>query len=115
MFAATLLVPLAFAVAAMMDRSALRHRSSDNGRFRPCADADNNAGFAASCRCATGSCWSHWCGPCCRHRNAAAAVAVAGLSITDAYFEAMSGLTASGGTALSGLDQLPLSVNIGAT
>ena len=34
------------------------------------------------------------------------------LSITDAYFEAMSGLTASGGTALSGLDQLPLPINI---
>lgn len=35
-----------------------------------------------------------------------------GLSFTDAYFEAMSGLTATGGTALSGLDQLPLSVNV---
>src|SRR4029434_7310079 len=35
-----------------------------------------------------------------------------GLSITDAYFEAMSGLTASGGTALSGLDRLPLPINI---
>ena len=34
------------------------------------------------------------------------------LSITDAYFETMSGLTASGGTALSGLDQLPLPINI---
>ena len=34
------------------------------------------------------------------------------LSFTDAYFEAMSGLTATGGTALSGLDQLPLSVNV---
>ncbi len=34
------------------------------------------------------------------------------LSITDAYFEAMSGLTASGGTVLSGLDQLPLPINI---
>jgi len=34
------------------------------------------------------------------------------LSITDAYFESMSGLTATGGTALSGLDQLPLSINI---
>lgn len=34
------------------------------------------------------------------------------LSFTDAYFEAMSGLTASGGTVLSGLDLLPLSINI---
>jgi len=34
------------------------------------------------------------------------------LSITDAYFEAMSGLTASGGTALSGIDLLPLPINI---
>ena len=34
------------------------------------------------------------------------------LSFTDAYFEAMSGLTATGGTALSGLDQLPLSINV---
>jgi len=34
------------------------------------------------------------------------------LSITDAYFEAVSGLTASGGTVLSGLDRLPPSINI---
>jgi trk system potassium uptake protein TrkH len=35
-----------------------------------------------------------------------------GLSFTDAYFEAMSGLTASGATVLSGLDDLPLSINV---
>lgn len=34
-----------------------------------------------------------------------------GLSFTDAYFEAVSGLTATGATALSGLDHLPLSIN----
>jgi len=34
-----------------------------------------------------------------------------GLSFTDAYFEATSGLTATGATVLSGLDQLPLSIN----
>jgi len=34
------------------------------------------------------------------------------LSVTDAYFEAVSGLTASGGTVLSGLDQLAPSINI---
>lgn len=34
------------------------------------------------------------------------------LSFTDAYFEAVSGLTASGGTVLSGLDRLPLSINV---
>jgi len=34
------------------------------------------------------------------------------LSFTDAYFEAVSGLTASGATVLSGLDQLPPSLNI---
>jgi len=34
------------------------------------------------------------------------------LSVTDAYFEAMSGLTASGGTALAGLDSMPLSINV---
>ncbi|MBK5102906.1 MAG: TrkH family potassium uptake protein [Burkholderiales bacterium] len=34
------------------------------------------------------------------------------LSFTDAYFEAVSGLTASGGTVLSGLDALPPSINI---
>ncbi|MCB1917162.1 MAG: TrkH family potassium uptake protein, partial [Rhodocyclaceae bacterium] len=34
-----------------------------------------------------------------------------GLSFTDAYFEATSGLTATGATALSGLDHLPLSLN----
>lgn len=34
------------------------------------------------------------------------------LSVTDAYFEAASGLTASGATVLSGLDALPPSINI---
>jgi trk system potassium uptake protein TrkH len=36
---------------------------------------------------------------------------IEGLSFTDAYFEATSGLTATGATALSGLDNLPLSIN----
>jgi len=35
-----------------------------------------------------------------------------GLSFTDAYFEATSGLTATGATVLSGLDALPLSINL---
>lgn len=35
-----------------------------------------------------------------------------GLSFTDAYFEAVSGLTATGATVLSGLDRLPPSVNV---
>ena len=34
------------------------------------------------------------------------------LSFTDAYFEAMSGLTATGATVLSGLDELPNSINL---
>lgn len=34
------------------------------------------------------------------------------LSFTDAYFEAMSGLTTTGATVLSGLDNLPASINI---
>ncbi|MDW8469201.1 MAG: potassium transporter TrkG [Burkholderiales bacterium] len=34
------------------------------------------------------------------------------LSFTDAYFEAMSGLTATGATVLSGLDALPPSINL---
>jgi trk system potassium uptake protein len=34
------------------------------------------------------------------------------LSFTDAFFEAMSGLTATGATLLSGLDRLPPSVNV---
>jgi len=34
------------------------------------------------------------------------------LSFTDAYFEAMSALTATGATVLSGLDELPVSVNV---
>jgi trk system potassium uptake protein TrkH len=34
------------------------------------------------------------------------------LEFADAYFEAMSALTATGATALSGLDQLPVSVNV---
>jgi trk system potassium uptake protein len=37
---------------------------------------------------------------------------IPGLSFTDAYFEAISGLTASGGTVLSGLDALPPALNI---
>jgi trk system potassium uptake protein len=34
------------------------------------------------------------------------------LSLADAYFEAMSGLTATGATVLSGLDDLPNSINL---
>jgi len=37
---------------------------------------------------------------------------IPGLSFTDAYFEAISGLTASGGTVLTGLDSLAPSLNI---
>lgn len=37
---------------------------------------------------------------------------IPGLSVTDAYFEAMSGFSATGATALSGLDHLPLSINV---
>jgi trk system potassium uptake protein TrkH len=39
-------------------------------------------------------------------------LAIPGLSFTDAYFEAMSGLTTTGATVLTGLDALPLSVNV---
>jgi trk system potassium uptake protein TrkH len=39
-------------------------------------------------------------------------LAVPGLSATNAYFEAVSAFTATGATALSGLDRLPLSVNV---
>ncbi|MBK9443763.1 MAG: TrkH family potassium uptake protein [Comamonadaceae bacterium] len=39
-------------------------------------------------------------------------LAIEGLSFTDAYFEAMSGFTTTGFTILSGLDQLPASVNV---
>jgi trk system potassium uptake protein len=39
-------------------------------------------------------------------------LAIPGLSFTDAYFEAMSGLTATGATVLTGLDHLPPSVNV---
>jgi trk system potassium uptake protein len=35
-----------------------------------------------------------------------------GLSFTDAYFEAASGLTTTGATVLTGLDTLPLSINV---
>ncbi len=35
-----------------------------------------------------------------------------GLSFTDAYFETVSGLTTTGATILSGLDQLPPSINV---
>ncbi|HSW24571.1 MAG TPA: potassium transporter TrkG, partial [Burkholderiaceae bacterium] len=39
-------------------------------------------------------------------------LAMPGLSVTDAYFEAMSGFTATGATVLTGLDALPLSINV---
>lgn len=39
-------------------------------------------------------------------------LAIPGLSVTDAYFESMSGFTATGATVLTGLDALPLSVNV---
>jgi trk system potassium uptake protein len=39
-------------------------------------------------------------------------LAVPNLSATNAYFEAMSAFTATGATAISGLDHLPLSVNV---
>jgi trk system potassium uptake protein TrkH len=39
-------------------------------------------------------------------------LAVPGIDVHHAFFEAMSGLTATGGTALSGLDRLPVSVNV---
>jgi trk system potassium uptake protein TrkH len=39
-------------------------------------------------------------------------IAIPGLSFTDAYFEAMSGLTTTGSTVLTGLDNLPPSINL---
>jgi trk system potassium uptake protein TrkH len=39
-------------------------------------------------------------------------LAVPGLSMTNAYFEAVSAFTATGATAITGLDALPLSVNV---
>ena len=39
-------------------------------------------------------------------------LALPGLSFTDAYFEAMSGVTTSGATVLSGIDKLPHAVNL---
>ena len=39
-------------------------------------------------------------------------LSIPGLTFTDAYFEAMAGLTATGSTVLSGLDHLPASVNV---
>jgi trk system potassium uptake protein TrkH len=38
--------------------------------------------------------------------------AIPGLGVTDAYFEAMSGLTTTGATVLTGIEKLPLSVNV---
>jgi trk system potassium uptake protein TrkH len=37
---------------------------------------------------------------------------IEGLSFTDAYFEAMSGLTTTGATVLTGLEKLPVSLNV---
>ena len=39
-------------------------------------------------------------------------LAIPGLSFTDAYFEAVSGLTTTGATVLTGLEKLPLSLNV---
>jgi trk system potassium uptake protein len=39
-------------------------------------------------------------------------LALPDLSFTDAYFEAMSGLTTTGATVLTGLEKLPLSINV---
>lgn len=39
-------------------------------------------------------------------------VTVPGINASEAFFEAMSALTATGSTALAGLDQLPVSVNV---
>jgi trk system potassium uptake protein len=39
-------------------------------------------------------------------------LALPGLSFTDGYFEAMSALTTTGATVLTGLDKMPLSVNV---
>ena len=39
-------------------------------------------------------------------------LAIDDLSFTDAYFEAMSGLTTTGATVLTGLEKLPLSINV---
>ena len=39
-------------------------------------------------------------------------LALPDLSFTDAYFEAMSGLTTTGATVLTGLDKMPLSINV---
>ena len=39
-------------------------------------------------------------------------LALPGLSVTDAYFEAASAFTATGATVLSGLDTMPMSVNV---
>ena len=37
---------------------------------------------------------------------------IEGLSFTDAYFEAISGMTTTGATTLTGLDRLPPSINL---
>ncbi len=37
---------------------------------------------------------------------------IPGIGVTRAYFEAMSGFTATGATVLTGLDELPLSINV---
>lgn len=39
-------------------------------------------------------------------------LAIPGLSFTDAYFESMSGLTTTGATTLTGLDNLPPAINV---
>jgi Trk-type K+ transport system membrane component len=61
---------------------------------------------------ATAFCWSTWCGWCCPRTLPCPCAGVPDITVTDAYFETMSAFTATGATALSGLDQLPVSVNV---
>ena len=116
-FAAAMLVPLG--VAWWTDDAGLPAFPPAMGATFVCGLACGlpGAGTGASCSPATASCWCRSPGPCCRcsprcrcclHFRAAGTP----MGFTDAYFEAVSGLTTTGATVLVGLDALPLSVNV---
>ena len=67
---------------------------------------------AASCAARRVPAWSRWIGRCFPRSTLPLLLTIERLSFTDAYFETVSGLTASGATVLAGLDRLPPSINV---
>ena len=91
----------------------LRHRARWSRPSLAWFCCSRRGATGANCSRATAFCSSPWAGPSCRRsRHCRCCCTCPGSRFTDAYFEAMSGLTTTGATVLSGLDQLPLSINV---